>query len=87
MCKFTFECLFWKHLYSFHIKLKAISMSARENIFVPRDKTLQIYITLTWSVRNLLYVLLLSELNFYFSEHWELVLHQLHNFLDKPNII
>ena len=38
MCKFTFECLFWKHLYSFHIKLKAISMRARKNIFIPRYK-------------------------------------------------
>ena len=36
MCKFTFECLFWKHLYSF--QLEAISMSAREKFNSPEIK-------------------------------------------------
>ena len=86
MCKFTFECLFWKHLYSFQINAHFYEQCSGM-IYIPRDKKHFKYKELTWPVRNLLDVLLLSKLNFYFSEHRELVLHQLHYFLDKPNII
>ena len=42
---------------------------------------------LTWSVRDVLYLLLLSQLHLNLPEHGEGELHQLHDLFDEPNII